>query len=197
MIRFSVTNLDAYRRFLTDENMTVEDLVAYLRKETPPTRAMLAGSAFHKVLEHAESDLDAAEQDGFRFLFDLDATIALPQVRELKGEMAFQTPVGPVTLVGVVDGMTGKTVRDYKLTSQFDAERYIDSLQWKAYLLMFGATRFDYEVFIGKDEGDYWRVYDYQRLPLSIYPRIEDDVTSAVRDFAEFWARHMYIKEAA
>lgn len=193
-MRVSVTELDAYRQYRGDEEAELEDLLRQLRKQAPATPAMLAGKAFHKVLEYidAGAKLETAEQDGFRFRFDLAESIALPPVRELKGELEVQTSVGPVTLVGVVDGID-LAVRDYKLTGRFDAERYADSYQWRCYLLMFGATRFDYDVFVNREDSRTGElvICEYHRLPFYAYPRMREDVLHEVELFAQFAAEHL------
>lgn len=193
-MRCSVTELDALRRYRTHEEVELEALLRQLRREEEPSRAMLAGRALHHILEHAEpgQDLERAEHDGFRFEFGFEGELQLPRVRELKGEVVIATSVCPVTLVGVVDGIDG-VVRDYKLTSRWDPERYIDSLQWRCYLRMFGATRFDYDVFVARDDEPsniFW-IYEYHPMRFYAYPGLDREVESAVDEFARFAAVHL------
>jgi hypothetical protein len=192
VIRVSVTDLDSML-YWRESDMEFEDLLKRLRGEEPPGPNMLAGRAFHKLLETA-SDQDewfAAEQDGVRFDFAIEQEIALPQIRELKAEHVFQTPSGPVTLVGKVDGLQGITVHDYKLTERFDAERYADSYQWRSYLTMFGARQFVYDVFVCRYDPDRVYVFDYHRLPFSAYPGMEADVHREVCALAEIVAKYV------
>lgn len=192
-MRLSVTELDAFRYYRDTEEADLESLLRRLRKEEPPSRAMHAGRAFHAALEHAQpgDDLGLIERDGFRFRLELDHAMPIPRIRELKGESVLPTPIGPVTLVGVVDGVDGP-VRDYKLTGRFDAERYIDSYQWRCYLVMFGAHQFDYDVFVAKDtDADPIVIYDYHRLPLYAYPGMTADVLREVGELAQFVAKHL------
>jgi hypothetical protein len=193
VIRLSVTDLDSMLYWRESEDMNFEALLTRLRGEEPPGPNMLAGRAFHKLLENASEGAEwfASEQDGVRFDFAIDTEIALPQIRELKAEYLFQTPSGPVTLVGKVDGLQGITVHDYKLTERFDAERYTDSYQWRCYLLMFGAERFVYDVFVCKYDPDRVYVFDYHRLPICAYPGMADDVYREVCALAEIVAKHV------
>lgn len=192
MIRLSVTDLDSML-YWRESEMEFDDLLRRLRGEEPPGQNMLAGRAFHALLENAneKDEWFAAERDGFRFDFAIEQEIALPQVRELKAEHVFQTPFGPVTLVGKVDGLCGLTVRDYKLTERFDAERYADSYQWRSYLTMFGAQRFEYDVFVCRYDEERVYVFDYQHLPLCAYPGMERDVYREVCGLAEIVAKHV------
>lgn len=198
MIRLSVTDLDSYLYWKESEDMDLEALLKRLRGQEPPTPAMLAGRAFHKLFEDSEpGDLRAASVDGFDFVFALDCEIAIPEVRELKGEVELATPSGPVTLVGKVDALHGITAHDFKLTERFDAERYADSYQWRSYLAMFGATTFVYDVFAARYDLPEIVVYDYHRLQFHAYPSMRDDVVREVSGLAEIVAQYVPEKRAA
>lgn len=198
MIRISVSDLESWRYWKASETADMADLIARLRHESPLTPAMEAGRALAKFFEHAtEGDLDAAKVDGWEFVFALDAQIAVPLVRELKAEVVFDTPSGLVTLVGKVDGLHGTAVHDQKLTENFDAERYLDSLQWRSYLVMFGATTFVYDVLVGRYSGNTVTITDYHRLPFYAYPDMRRDVQRAVEELAEVIVRYVPTKEAA
>ena len=207
MIRLSVSELEAFRYWKANEDATLDELVARLTKKDPPTPQMLAGAALAELFEHASPrSVDAWRSKGWSFRFMIDEErFVLPSVRELKGEMVFETPSGPVTLVGKVDGLDGLTVYDQKLTETFDAERYLDSLQWRSYLLMFGAKKFVYDAFVGKydrdpghtdDSGNYVKgpirmppdglvtITEYHPLPFYAYPDMRADVEAAVRELA-------------
>lgn len=197
-MRLSVTMLDQYLYWKSAEDMTLAELLVRLRGgEVTP--AMEAGRAFHSVLETATfCELETVERDGWTFDFDLEAELPVPAIRELKAERIIQTPAGMVTLVGKVDAIHGRTVRDYKLTERFDAERYADSYQWRAYLSMFHATEFIYDVFTCR-YGDDQRVTvnDYHQLRFFTYPGIESDVAREVAGLAEIVAKHMPERAAA
>lgn len=201
MIRLSVTDLDGYLYWLDSEDMDLSELVARLRGQQEPTQQMLAGRAFHKMLEDANvGDIKTSIVDGFEFTFAIDHEMALPELRELKGERVFNTPSGPVTLVGKVDGLTGISIRDYKLTEKFDAERYADSYQWRSYLAMFSAQVFIYDVFVCRYDDQRVLIYDYHQLRLNAYPSMLDDVRRHVCGLAEIVAKHVpekIIPEAA
>jgi hypothetical protein len=193
MIRMSVTWLDSFRHYRDEDFMSLSDLLARLRGEEPPVPKMLAGRALHSILEHAtEGELSCEERDGWVFTFaSLDAAITLPPVRELKGSLSIQTPHGPVTLVGVIDGMDHE-VRDYKLTERFEPDGYMEALQWRAYLWMFDARRFTYHAFVGDIDDTQKRVRVKEHHPLTLYryPGMEDDVRATVCELAALIVRH-------
>lgn len=198
MLRLSVSDLETWRYWCASEDSDVTSLVARLSHVEPPTPAMKAGAAFAKLMERVgERSLHTEEVDEWQFYFELEGELALPPVRELKAEVLFQTPSGPVTLVGKVDGLNGISVHDQKLTERFDAERYLDSLQWRSYLVMFGAREFVYDVFVGRYEGRCVTVYDYHRLPFYAYPNMRADVEHAVCEVADVIARLLPERMAA
>lgn len=192
MIRISVSDLESYRYYKDDDDSTLEDLLKRLRHEDPPNDAMMAGRAFAKFMEHSRpSSIESAEVDGWEFFFDLDVELWVPPVRELKAEVVYQTTYGPVTLVGMVDSLEGIVIRDQKLTQRWDPEKYMDSLQWRAYLVMFQAKKFRYDIFVGKYAGRRVAITEYHPMDFWTYPGIEADVERAVVELAGLIFEHM------
>lgn len=215
-MRLSVSDLESFRYWKAGDDPDPADLIARLKHEAPPTPQMEAGHAFARLFEESRpGDLVTAESEGWSFDFSqLDASISVPPIRELKGEMEIATPYGLVTLVGKVDGLYGKRVHDQKLTERWDAEKYTDSLQWRAYLTMFDAWAFTYDVFLAKyDLGDerpgargfpatsvpppakWVEVREYHAVTFYAYPEMRRDVERAVCELAGVVAKH--IPEAA
>lgn len=151
MIRISASNLESFR-FWKDSEAPQSNLIERLTHAAKPTPQMEAGRAFAKMMERANHDtIGTATVDDWAFDFTaMTAEISIPTLREIKAEKVYATPSGPVTLVAKCDGLTGRTVTDDKLTEKWDAEKYLDSLQWRVYLELFEADRFVYEVFVGK-----------------------------------------------
>lgn len=176
--------------------MTLEALLKRIRREEPKTPAMMAGTALHKILETVvgAADLETAEAEGFRFRFDLDQTLSLTPVREMRGEREWLVGGSPLEVRGRVDGTDGHAVIDHKLTSQFDATTYLDSYQWRLYLAMFGAQRFEYSVFVGSPEPkdtQLIRVQQYHRLTFWRYPEMERDIERLLGQYVEFASVHL------
>lgn len=195
MIRLRVTDLESYRYWKADEDSTVEALIRRLLHADPPTPQMRAGTALAKLLEHAsDRSFDVEEQDGWEFRFDLDAELSWPPAREVEGELPFWTPSGPVLLIGHCDAVGGE-VRDAKLTERIDAEKYFDSWQWRSYLLMFGAQRFVYDLFLaryekrGEELTGRVTITEHHAVPFYAYPEMRADVERAVCELAEVVTR--------
>lgn len=201
-MRVSASDIDAFRRWRSDEDADLEPLLAQLRRELPPTEGMRAGRAFHKALELAEpGEVGVFEAEGYRFEVEADLEIDIPVVRELKSTREYVVDGVPVTLVGVVDAMHGRRVDDHKGTTRFDAERFLDSYQWRIYLEIFGADVFRWNVFEWDERAP--RVYVIRAVhPLTMYryPGMADDVMRELRafvDFAREWLPERFAVEAA
>ena len=195
MIRISATNLDAFRRYRDSEDASLEDLLAYLRRETPPTPPMLAGKALHKALEiAAEGEHDTLAADGYTFDFSTAGDVALADIREMKLEVERTVGGTPVTLVGVVDGIRGREVIDHKLTSRFDPERFLSSYQWRVYLSAFDADRFTWIVYEGvpeRDDPQRYTIRALHHLTAHRYPEMEADLERELAAYVAFAKAHL------
>lgn len=202
MIRISATNLEAVRRWKDDPDRELADLLAYLRREVPPTEAMRAGTAFHRVLELSQDgdSLGVVEMDGFTFDFQLEGEIAIPALREVKLEKHVCLRSVPVTLVGVVDAMEAMRIYDHKLTGRIDAENYTDSLQWRCYLDWFGADVFTYNLFEQYQpvaEPGRYVIKSFAPINFCRYPGMKADVEDAVLEYIDFVRTYAQELEAA
>lgn len=201
-LRVSTTEIDLLRRFYDEEDADLADLVRQLRRLMPSTEAMEAGSALHKALETAEpGDHKGFEQDGFIFSFETDVAIQLPAIREMKATATYEIEDATVTLVGKVDAIHGRKVFDHKFTARFDADRYLDSYQWRIYLDLFGADTFQWNIFVAIESAPRnYLIRDFHNLTMHRYPGMRADVERALADFVRFARFHLperFTREAA
>ena len=129
----------------------------------------------------------------YRF-YDTDVATAQrhvgPGVCEVPGSLLVDVAGYQVLLTGTCDRFHGLTIRDAKTKfSPPDARDYEHSLQWRAYLWIFGAQKFLYDLFAMTEPDStglsclgnivtfgYWR-----------YPGMEQDVTGWLSSFIR-WA---------
>lgn len=198
-MRVSVSDLECWRRYKNNEEVELGETIAQLTRQLPPSPSMVAGRVLHKILETCDYGDEAIviERDGYSFAFQGSIEIAVPSVREMKGEVELMTSHGPVTLVGVVDGIDSAVI-DYKLTGRWDAERLADSYQWRCYLMMFNRNRFDYKVFVGDEtKPQEWVIREYHELSMYRYPGMEQDVEKEVGECAAFMEQYVVKQKAA
>lgn len=194
-LRLSVTQLEAYRCWLENEEASVEEMVAYLESKTEPSPSMLAGSAFHKVLESAQNiPLEYVEQDGFRFDFrELDDELALPAIKEFKFYAQREIEDVIVTFVGVIDALDSQAVYDHKLTSVINLDRYENSMQWRAYLYFLSMPTFTYNLFRKYQpvaEPDLIILKELLQVSFHAYPEMEADILELTAQLIEFIKQH-------
>jgi hypothetical protein len=215
-LRVSVTDLEAFRLCKVEEWMDLDRLLSQLRREEPPTIEMQAGTALHAILEEVDAmgtGYEHGTKDGFTFFFDLDAELEIRPIRELKATKEYHIAGHTVTLVGKVDAFDGFNVDDHKLTDTWDAEKYTDSYQWRAYLTILEAKAFNYNVFVGsqvheKHGGAYgnggvilgtneWVIRDFHKLTFYRYPGMEQDVFRLLTEYVRFIETHLPERLAA
>lgn len=197
MIRISASDLNTYQRYRDLEEVTLEECLAELRRERPPTPAMTASKVLHSALEHAGYDTETSclLWKDYAFFFQCDIELTIPDVRELKGEAETITPSGPVVMVGIVDSIDG-SICDYKLSARFDAERLAQSWQWRFYLSLFNKWRFVYKVFVGEEiKPKEWAIRDYHELAVYRYAGMEEELQREIDEFAAFTRK--YVLKAA
>lgn len=201
MIRTSATELETFRLFLEGDFIDQEELLSRLRGERTENLKMRAGTAFHAFLENAgDFSGDEVEQDGFVFLLKLKTSIALPVIREVKTERGYLLDGQEVVLVAKADALNGRTVWDHKLSDGFDADRYTDSLQWRAYLSLFGCNTFTYNVFEGGEVKKkkqqragkvVWSVDELHQFSCHRYPGMDQELSDWVRELTRFIVKYV------
>lgn len=186
MPRISVSNLDLYRMWRDSEELDLEWLLRRLRGEEPQTEAMKAGLALHEALEHAEPQYAAKLISGeYKFYFRCEGELAMPQF----GELSFEKDYGPLTVRGRVDWLKGRTVKDYKTTASFDADRYLEGYQWRYYLDMTDADTFEWIVFVMDElRGTHkeYEIFQIHELRQHRYEGLHEDCMKLAGEFLEF-----------
>lgn len=161
-LKVSVTDLESFRLFRTQEWMTFDKLMHSLLRTEPENMHMAAGTALHTFLQHAERrSYDDAEEGRFRFIFNMDEELVLSPLREMRASKVYDVGGVRLDVRGRVDGFDGTQVDDHKLKGKaVDAETYGDSAQWKLYLDILGGKAFNYNLFVAtikeKDEEAWW-----------------------------------------
>ncbi len=198
-MRVSVTLLDSYRYwqhgdFFTEdaEAKAYDELVRRIQGERlPRTEDMERGIAWHAIAEQPAKYYEGNVYRCDGFDFDVDAAnavlIDLPPDRVCEVKMV--EDICGVTLVGVADYMHGLTAGDLKLTRKVTPDKYADSLQWRAYLMMMRGASFRYHVAQPRvNREGVITLADYKTFPFYRTAETDDDVRRAVLEFAEFAA---------
>lgn len=186
---YRASRLDEFRAYLSGEHYDGSEYTAadFVKRMTTfePNAAMEAGTAVHKLIEDIGFGVlpEHADVNGWHVHFDLDADAPIPLAREIP---LYRQHNG-IPLHGRCDAISGARVHDIKTTSAIDADRYLDSYQWRAYLWMSGRQRFVYDILRVKVEEDIKvvTVLEYVPIKLSAYPGLSRDVESLLEQFHE------------
>ena len=211
MSYYRVTSVCAFDEWERDEDASVAELIEKITGAFVPSPAMLAGTAFHKLLEDAPNGLEVneAESMGHRFIFPVDLHIEVTPIRELRASKTFMVDGEPITITGQVDAIDGLRIEDHKTTSYFNPDRYLQGFQWRLYLSIFGASLFRWNVFevsqiesAGNSEGfdapaPEYEVRSQHRLEQYRYPAMEADCLALVSRFARFVREHIEVGQPA
>lgn len=205
--RISATTLEAYRFYLTDEKeyMSFERLKAQLLGLQETTPAMTRGTSLHELLELSYHDRlrHAWQENGqwyYRHLGHYWLKKEVDEIdyqneglNEIKTEYIFYDGEDEITLVAKADKVLAYEVLDYKTTRQFEADKYLNSVQWKIYVLAFGSQRFTYRVFEIAEANSkrfHHEIKEEHVLTCYPYPNIKEEVERLALNFIEFLKQH-------
>lgn len=214
---YRVSHLNTYLRWKEDEDSDINWLYRDIFA-SEPTEPMERGTAFHKALETAaEGEYSTVQANGYTFAFTCEAEISLPKTREIRKYKDY----GGIIITGQCDGVEGRAIIDHKTTQQFDAEKYHSKFQWRFYLDLFEADRFDWHIWEmaeikqksssvpARDISDFdyadpiqpitipYEVYAHHLLTQYRYPAMEEDCRRLAVEFRDFAARMNWKGRAA
>lgn len=191
-LSISPTIVDSYEYYVGTEfgdaereRAVYEELLAHIRGEPfEPSEAMLLGRAWHKAIETGDHQVD-----GFTFAAESLAGVrsVLPGglIVEAAGELLL--PEINVAMRLRADGIVGNEVHEIKTTSWIDPERYMQTIQWRCYLLAFDAVSATYHACkLLRDQAGIYGLAEYQPFRQYRYPAMRKDVVSRVAVVADF-----------
>lgn len=187
MLYTSPSDLDSFRTYQRDDDFPLDLLLKQMRRETQPTPEMMRGRAFAAAMERVgEGESLTIQADGFTFAFTCDADIPNLSRREEWGRKDY----GGVTVRARCDRRMGRLIVDDKTTSHFDAEGYQDRFQWRFYLDIFEADRFDWHIWEVKElEPKAYEVFAHHILTQYRYPALSEDCRRVAEEFLDFSRR--------
>lgn len=194
MFEARVTHLEQHRIWKSEEDLDIGWLIQRIRGQEE-TDKMRAGTAFHKAMENADAlYYNVLTADDYRFDILCEIELVLPTVSEIAMTRAY----GDLLVTGRLDGLRGRVVTEFKTTERFDADRYLDGLQWRFYLDMTGADRFDWHVFEMSEQAfRHYEVYRYHQLTQFRYNGLHEDCEKAAAEYLDFASKFLPETRAA
>lgn len=189
-MRFPTTTLDVFARFVAGKKPEGE-LLAYIRRETPPTEKMRFGGAWTRILEDPAAHLVPGGYacDGVRFeAADVAPALALIDRAHDLLEVEWTKAYGPHTVSCRVDLVRGCEVVEFKARlGSYHSATYHASYQWRFALEVFDATTVTYRIFRFTEKRR--RLAAIHELPLTRTRTLADDCARLVERFAGYVTR--------
>ncbi len=193
----SPSRVDTFIQFLTGyeynfgdnyKEFTNEAFIDKLLKLEPQSnfRKANAGTACHSLIERAKfMTLDGCYLVD-NWLIEVpehDIELSYPDCRE----QWLRLKIEGIEILGKVDGVNLTSIHDLKFTSKVDFEKYINSYQWKMYLLGSGLDKMVYDIFEVKvhDTLNQVEIKDYHKLELYRYSAMEQEVINVLHEYVD------------
>ena len=204
MLRLSATLLESSRLYFAGV-ISQESLIESITGKVEETPQMALGTAVHQVCEDPDAYMemwdDAHVYHSNGFVFDaqlVDKSVAdiwaqCPIMEVPSSDLTLQTDYGPVRISCRADATAGLDVWELKTTQRVPSpERYLNSMQWRAYVLAYGATSVTYRIVQLKHlkEPDVWTITNSETMTQYPYPQITQDGTYAATRLIEFIQHH-------
>lgn len=175
--------LESYRLYEAEEWMTADKLRQSLFGRVSATKEMETGTLIHSYLEGEKTD---KLTDHAREVIRNDIGL-YKGVPEVGGSFAFSNGI---VVSGRADRLYGNEVHEFKTTARpINIDRYMESYQWRAYLLMFkGFKRVRYFIMKWKEEKGTSLIDIVETLSFALYPYhgMEKDVLSLTNRLISF-----------
>ena len=212
MTRIAATDVDNWIAFERGMyNLTKEGLISRLKREEPPSPAMLRGRLFHKAMEvplewgiyQEVAGID--HEDGTQAVFHFaDGIVPTPLLLgiEVEAWCSIEFPEEGITIRGRADAICGNRVFEWKSTeSKITAwlcKRYQNSFQWRIYLEANEADVLTYGIFqVKKVKGkdDEFNVVDFKHLDMQRYHGMREDILYQAVKLRDFMDENGIVKE--
>lgn len=190
-----VSHLEDFRIYQTTPDLDLGWLENRLFGAREQTEEMRAGEVLHAILQGLDplrdpdgrlgSELASLTHEGYRFDFNCPVEIELPKLREV----SFSKLYGDRWVTGRADGVLGNRLIEYKTTHALDAQRYMESYQWRYYLDLSDCDEILYQILVirpfGHPDLHSYSVKESHSMRQFRYPELHMDCERLVEEFEE------------
>lgn len=198
-LKLRPTLLESFRLYQDFDWMEESSLIESIKGEFVPTEIVDVGTDYHLMLE------DKQPKHGSYFEMEsfYHYRLKTSGINEVKSSATINTDYGDVLISAMCDVLDGLVIHENKTSFKpFQAEKYLDSLQWKCYLHVFGCNEARYHVYklINTKDG----IVTQERNDLSMfrYDNMAKDIESYANGLLRFCELkglfdYVQLKEAA
>lgn len=195
-MRISATTLESFRLFMQPEQdwMQEQELIDTINGIWKPNHKVSLGQAFGRVLE--EPDRYAAA-NGYRIsangeTFEFANKVMQPCLSLVDRRGIFEAKAiksyGDSDVVSKADHLLGAKLSEFKTTlSSFNADKYMDSCQWRFMADAFQPVSITYHVFcLSEATNGVIELKSIETMTLYPYAKLHEDCAALVRQFADY-----------
>jgi hypothetical protein len=190
MMRVSTTMIESFRLWQSGDWMPESDLINSILGRFTPTPAVKLGKAFHSVIEDPDQYLcpGGFACDGYAF----DTAVMQPvlDLVDRRGffELKSTLEIGGITLVAKADHICGASIAEFKTTcNTYDPDKYLDSFQWRAEVLIFQPRVVTYHTACLSDSPNgVIGLRSVESMNVFPYPHLERDCLDLIREFCAY-----------
>lgn len=191
-MRISTTTIESFRLWSDPEQewMSEEELINSICGVWKPNHKVELGTAFGSVLEDPDRFLvpGGFRCNGFEFARDvMEPCLALIDRRGVFEAKAVKR-YGDVDVVSKADHLLGARLSEFKTTlSSFNADKYLESCQWRFMADAFEPRSITYHVFcLSEATNGVIDLKSIETLPLYPYPALHEDCCDLLGRFCSY-----------
>lgn len=188
--RISPSVLDEFKYYINHEE-SLDEYIESLKKPGIFPFKTKVGTALHLVLERSTivgNELSLL-LDGYETNVSIDVSCVMekPTATEIKAVKRIEVDGHKVDLVGKADVIYGNMGKDYKFTfSSLPTDRFLESIQWQVYMMLFNLELFRYVVFRCKGDEKNISVCEVEHFDIYRNQYIEGNVYDIIHQFIDF-----------
>lgn len=175
---------------MTEDWMDEGALVASIKGEFRTTPQIEIGQAYHSIIEDPDRYLVPGGFSCRGFSFDREHVQPALDLIDRRGvfEVKATMEMDGNTIVAQADHLCGVRLSEFKTTtSQFNPEKYLDSVQWRLMGLIFQPRIITYHVFCLADSpSGVIALKSVESLNVFPYAEMRADCLRLVRDFRDY-----------
>ena len=189
MIRVHPSSLDGFQYYL-ESNLSTKDFIFRLCRMDKKSDWAHAGNALHKYIEHGGKVNPVVLQDGrsWSIVSQMGKNIEIPrpQISEFRIEKPMNIHGHDVMISGIVDGLVGNRLLEWKGVKRMNLIRFSESWQWRCYLATDARLkRVDYHVFLMSIKGRQLCIREHRRLVVQEYKNMENELYSFIGRYVD------------
>jgi len=183
MTRLSVTLLDSFNSYLNDD-ITENELIERITRKFEGNYYTERGSAFHKAIENNTDTEGDFKFIGINRVIEAIENYKNHGIAELKSSKIYIIDGEEIEVVGKADYWMPSSICELKTTTYFNANTYLNSIQWKCYMDLFDVKEVVY--IVATLEPNTNTIKEINTLTMLYYDQINVEIKELIGLFVNY-----------